>query len=224
MGRAFNTNYVVFEDLKGEINEEFLKAPDEKQIGLYNLIYGKKPSVSDLLKEREPYEKSMRCLKSVRTSMQVQHQKKRSSHCFLSTERNKAFNFNERLIPKQVDQKNISPTQKETTTKVSSAKQQNSKQCALDSNKLTPEEVRKKNENDLQEKLKKLVTAMLWEEKLLEKEQVPELSSQVQPSKYNLSDVFFRKAFITKPELSEATVVFNRSRQKKKQNKSVFDT
>jgi hypothetical protein len=48
MGRAFNTNYVVFEDLKGEINEEFLKAPDEKQIGLYNLIYGKKPSVSDL--------------------------------------------------------------------------------------------------------------------------------------------------------------------------------
>jgi hypothetical protein len=69
MGRAFNTNYVVFEDLKGEINEEFLKAPDEKQIGLYNLIYGKKPSVSDLLKEREPYEKSMRCLKSVRTSM-----------------------------------------------------------------------------------------------------------------------------------------------------------
>jgi hypothetical protein len=47
----------------------------------------------------------------------------------------------------------------------------------LDSNKLTPEEVRKKNENDLQEKLKKLVTAMLWEEKLLEKEQVPELSS-----------------------------------------------
>jgi hypothetical protein len=42
---------------------------------------------------------------------------------------------------------------------------------------LTPEVVRKMNENDLQEKLKKLVTAMLWEEKLLEKEQVPELSS-----------------------------------------------
>jgi hypothetical protein len=30
MGRAFNTNYVVFEDLKGVINEEFLKPPDEK--------------------------------------------------------------------------------------------------------------------------------------------------------------------------------------------------
>lgn len=53
---------------------------------------------------------------------------------------------------------------------------------------------------------------MLWEEVQLERAQNPEISSKPRPSKYNLQDAFFRKAFISKPEISKSAEQFNRAR------------
>lgn len=61
---------------------------------------------------------------------------------------------------------------------------------------------------------------MLWEEVLLEKGQNAEFSSKPQPSKYNLNDTFFRKAFMKKPEVSEATAQFNKARTLKREMES----
>lgn len=61
---------------------------------------------------------------------------------------------------------------------------------------------------------------MLWEEVLIDRNQVPEITSKPKPSKYSLQDAFFRKAFITKPEISESAAQFNRARTKKREMES----
>ena len=65
--------------------------------------------------------------------------------------------------------------------------------------------MRKQTEVQTELKLKKLLQHMLWEEVMLERGQNAEFSSKPEPSKYNLKDTFFRKAFMKKPEVSEAT-------------------
>lgn len=57
MGRAFSMMYVVPDDLKGVINEKFLKPPDEKQRAHFEMIHGKNPSVDELLRELQTFEK-----------------------------------------------------------------------------------------------------------------------------------------------------------------------
>lgn len=55
---------------------------------------------------------------------------------------------------------------------------------------------------------------MLWEEILLEKNQIPDLSSKPPESKYNLKDMYFRKAFIEKPKISNEQQKFNKAKKK----------
>lgn len=55
---------------------------------------------------------------------------------------------------------------------------------------------------------------MLWEEILLEKNQIPDLTSKQPESKFNLKDTFFRKAFITKPQISKEQEQFNKAKKK----------
>lgn len=45
---------------------------------------------------------------------------------------------------------------------------------------------------------------MLWEELKIEKTQYPEFSSKPEPDKYDVHDLFFRKAWVEKPAISEA--------------------
>ncbi len=45
---------------------------------------------------------------------------------------------------------------------------------------------------------------MLWEELKIEKTQYPEFSSKPVPDKYDVHDLFFRKAWVEKPAISEA--------------------
>lgn len=42
----------------------------------------------------------------------------------------------------------------------------------------------------------------MWDLVNLEKKLVPSISSKKKPSKYDLKDTFFRKAFIEKPKVS----------------------
>jgi hypothetical protein len=56
---------------------------------------------------------------------------------------------------------------------------------------------------------------MLWEELKIEKTQFPEFSSKPEPDKYDVNDLFFRKAWVEKPAISEAAAQFNRSRAQK---------
>lgn len=67
------------------------------------MIYGKNPSLAQILRELEPYETNSRCLKSVRVSMSNQNKKLVNSHFFKSTDRSKSFCFNNRLVPKPTD-------------------------------------------------------------------------------------------------------------------------
>lgn len=81
--------------------------------------------------------------------------------------------------------------------------------------KLSSEELRLINEKSNELKLKQLVQAMLWEELKIERTQFPEFSSKPEPDKYDVNDLFFRKAWVEKPAISEAAAQFNRSRAQK---------
>ena len=58
MKNAFNTNYVVLDDLKGQISDEFLKPPSEAMLQRIKLVYGPNPQVKDLLRVLDEWEKN----------------------------------------------------------------------------------------------------------------------------------------------------------------------
>lgn len=134
--------------------------------------------------------------------MQVNSKKSRKSHYFRTTGRENSFIFNNRLRPKQTSESTLIMTNKEN--KEIKTTHLGINLSTKEPVKLSSEELRLINEKSNELKLKQLVQAMLWEELKIEKTQYPEFSSKPQPDKYDVHDLFFRKAWVEKPAISEA--------------------
>lgn len=134
--------------------------------------------------------------------MQVNSKKSRKSHYFRTTGRENSFIFNNRLRPKQTSESTLIMTNKEN--KEIKTTHLGINLSTKEPVKLSSEELRLINEKSNELKLKQLVQAMLWEELKIEKTQYPEFSSKPEPDKYDVHDLFFRKAWVEKPAISEA--------------------
>ncbi len=134
--------------------------------------------------------------------MQVNSKKSRKSHYFRTTGRENSFIFNNRLRPKQTSESTLIMINKEN--KEIKTTHLGINLSTKEPVKLSSEELRLINEKSNELKLKQLVQAMLWEELKIEKTQYPEFSSKPQPDKYDVHDLFFRKAWVEKPAISEA--------------------
>lgn len=94
MKLAFNLNYTVIDDLRGIISDEFLSEPSEKVKAKLMMIYGKdlkSVKVEDAVRDLEPWESNMRCLKSIRSSEVMPSAPVKPSMCFQTEARAGAF-------------------------------------------------------------------------------------------------------------------------------------
>jgi len=93
--RRFHVSYKVLDDLKGKIEPSFYTDLDKFK-PYFKMIYGGGPGKKeithkDILRDLQPYESNIRCLRSVKHH----HSKarlKRPSHCFMSIGRDKGRN------------------------------------------------------------------------------------------------------------------------------------
>lgn len=142
------------------------------------MIYGPNPTSEQVLRTLEPYEHNNRCLKSIKTSLQPAKAKMQNTHHFKSTTTRSSFAFMNRVIPTVTATEFIQQTE-------------------------VPQQVRPAALKETKEqKLRTLVGKSMWALVNLEKRLVPGITSQPKPSKYDLKDTFFRKAFIQKPKVS----------------------